>query len=141
MTGSVRSTFVYDGDCAFCTSCAEFIGRHVHVAAGPDPVDVIPWQFTDINALGLTVQQCEQAVQWVGADGRRAAGPEAIAELLRRGGPWWRPVGWLLGRRTVLELARPVYRWVARNRHRMPGGTAACALPVGAGGAGAGSRR
>ena len=26
-------------------------------------------------------------------------------------------------------LARPLYRWVARNRDRMPGGTAACALP------------
>jgi predicted DCC family thiol-disulfide oxidoreductase YuxK len=26
-------------------------------------------------------------------------------------------------------LARQIYRWMAVNRHRMPAGTAACALP------------
>ena len=41
----------------------------------------------------------------------------------------WRPAGRVLGLRPVTALAWPVYRWVARNRHRMPGGTAACALP------------
>jgi hypothetical protein len=25
--------------------------------------------------------------------------------------------------------ARVVYRWVSRNRHRLPGGTPACAVP------------
>lgn len=120
----IRPTFVYDGDCAFCTSCAEFIGRHI-----PTTAHVVPWQFTDIAALGLTVAECETAVQWVGTDGRRAAGPDAIAELLRQSDGVWRPLGWLLGLRPVRALAWPVYQWVARNRHRMPGGTAACAVP------------
>jgi len=117
-------TFVYDGDCAFCTSCARFVERRVRT-----PARVVPWQFTDLDALGLTVARCEDAVQWVGVDGRTLAGPAGIAALLRSSSRAWRPVGWLLERRPVLALAWPAYRWVSRNRHRLPGGTAACALP------------
>lgn len=120
----MTATFVYDGDCAFCTSCARFIERRVPTAA-----TVIPWQFADLAALGLTREQCEQAVQWV-VPGRPAlAGPEAIAALLASSSAGWRLVARLLRTAPVLALAWPVYRWIARNRHRMPGGTAACALP------------
>ncbi|MBM7492338.1 putative DCC family thiol-disulfide oxidoreductase YuxK [Micromonospora luteifusca] len=118
------STFVYDGDCAFCTRCAEFIESRIPTAAR-----VVPWQFTDLDALGLTAAECEEAVQWVGADGSRAAGPDAIAKLLAASGPIWRVAGGGLRFAPVRAAAWPVYRWVARNRHRLPGGTAACALP------------
>ncbi|MFF0099849.1 thiol-disulfide oxidoreductase DCC family protein [Micromonospora sp. NPDC005257] len=118
------STFVYDGDCAFCTSCAQFIERRV-----PTGARVVPWQFADLAALGLTEAECEEAVQWVGAAGSRAAGPDAVARLLGDSGPLWRFAGAGLRLAPVRAAAWPAYRWVARNRHRMPGGTAACALP------------
>ncbi|MBO4207394.1 thiol-disulfide oxidoreductase DCC family protein [Micromonospora echinofusca] len=117
-------TFVYDGDCAFCTTCANFIERRI-----PTRARVVPWQFADLATLGLTEAECEEAVQWVGADGRRAAGPDAIGRLLGDSGPLWRVAGAVLRLPPVRLLAWPAYRWVARNRHRMPGGTAACALP------------
>ncbi|WBB77638.1 DUF393 domain-containing protein [Micromonospora sp. WMMD882] len=120
-----RSTFVYDGDCAFCTRCAEFVERRVPTT----DVTVLPWQFADLAALGLTAAECEQAVQWVGADGSRAAGPDAVARLLGTSNPLWRVGGALLRVPPVRLAAWPAYRWVARNRHRLPGGTAACALP------------
>ncbi|MGK5738188.1 thiol-disulfide oxidoreductase DCC family protein [Micromonospora sp. URMC 103] len=120
-----RSTFVYDGDCAFCTRCAEFIERHI-----PNGARVIPWQFADLAALGLTEAECEQAVQWVGVDGVRAAGPDAIAHLLGASAPLWRVAGAGLRFPPVRAAAWPAYRWVARNRHRLPGGTAACAVPA-----------
>ena len=119
-----QPTFVYDGDCAFCTTCADFIGRRI-----PTGARVVPWQFADLDALGLTVAQCEEAVQWVGADGVRAAGPDAIARLLGASRPGWRMLGATLRVPPVRALAWPAYRWVARNRHRLPGGTAACSLP------------
>ncbi|MET8281929.1 DUF393 domain-containing protein [Micromonospora sp. NPDC005174] len=118
------STFVYDGDCAFCTTCAEFIERRI-----PTSARVVPWQFADLDALGLSVAECEEAVQWVGADATRAAGPDAIAKLLAASGPLWRVAGAGLRFPPVRLVAWPVYRWVARNRHRLPGGTAACSLP------------
>jgi predicted DCC family thiol-disulfide oxidoreductase YuxK len=124
MTTAAAPTFVYDGDCAFCTTCAEFIGRHV-----PTGARIVPWQFADLDALGLSRQQCEDAVQWVAPDGSVAAGPDAIALLLRASRPLWRLAGRLLQARPVRAAAWPAYRWVARNRHRLPGGTAACALP------------
>ncbi|TDC77282.1 DUF393 domain-containing protein [Micromonospora sp. KC606] len=119
-----RSTFVYDGDCAFCTRCAEFIARRI-----PTDARVVPWQFADLDALGLTETECEAAVQWVGVDGSRAAGPDAIARLLGDSGPLWRVAGAGLRLAPVRLAAWPAYRWVARNRHRLPGGTAACAVP------------
>ncbi|MFI7436618.1 DCC1-like thiol-disulfide oxidoreductase family protein [Micromonospora haikouensis] len=119
-----RSTFVYDGDCAFCTKCAEFIERRI-----PARARVLPWQFADLDALGLTEAECTEAVQWVGADGSRAAGPDAIARLLGDSGPLWRVAGAGLRFPPARAAAWPAYRWVARNRHRLPGGTAACAVP------------
>lgn len=118
------STFVYDGDCAFCTKCARIIERWI-----PTRARVLPWQFADLDALGLTEAECEEAVQWVGADGVRAAGPDAIARLLGDSNTLWRAAGAGLRFPPVRAAAWPVYRWVASNRHRLPGGTAACAVP------------
>jgi predicted DCC family thiol-disulfide oxidoreductase YuxK len=94
----------------------------------PTAVPVRPWQFVDIEALGVCAAECDTAVQWVDGD-RRAAGPAAIAALLRTSHLGWRLVGRILGTRVGTALTWPFYRWVARNRDRMPGGTAACALP------------
>lgn len=119
-----RPVFVYDGDCAFCTSCVRFIERRI-----PPTATFVPWQFADLDALGVSRAQAQEAVQWVGTDGVVASGPLAIARLLVAAGSYWRLLGAVLAWRPVAWLARPVYRWVARNRHRMPGGTPACALP------------
>ncbi|MFC7527117.1 thiol-disulfide oxidoreductase DCC family protein [Actinoplanes sp. GCM10030250] len=121
---NTQPTFVYDGDCSFCTSCAQFIERRI-----PTRATVIPWQFADLGALGLTVEQCEAAVQWVGLDGTTAAGPDAIALLLRDAGRFWSLAGGTLGLSPVRAAAWPAYQWVADHRHLMPGGTAACAVP------------
>ncbi|GAA2261575.1 hypothetical protein GCM10009853_013330 [Glycomyces scopariae] len=116
-------TFLYDGDCAFCTTSANFIEKHIRTSA-----KVVPWQWADLDALGVTQQEAEDAVWWIEISFRRA-GPDAIAVLLRRAQWYWKPFGWLLSLKPVAFVAWPVYRWVARNRHRLPGGTAACSLP------------
>jgi predicted DCC family thiol-disulfide oxidoreductase YuxK len=120
----VTATFVYDGDCSFCTSCAQFIERRI-----PSRATVIPWQFTDLPSLGLTEEQAEAAVQWVDEDGTVAAGPDAIALLLRDAGRLWEVPGRLLQFGPVRLAAWPAYRWVAGHRHLLPGGTAACSMP------------
>jgi predicted DCC family thiol-disulfide oxidoreductase YuxK len=121
---SQRPTFLYDGDCAFCSTCARFIERRI-----PTTARVLAWQHADLDALGVTAQQAEYAVQWVGVGGQVESGPAGIAALLRDAGSYWSAWGFLLGLRPVLWLAWPVYRLIARHRDKLPGGTAACALP------------
>jgi predicted DCC family thiol-disulfide oxidoreductase YuxK len=119
--------FLYDGDCAFCSACARFIERRI-----PTRARVQPWQFSDLHALDLSVDACDEAVQWVSTteSGRTTAdGPVAIAALLRTSNWLWRLAGRVLGWRPVTALAWPVYRWISRHRDRMPGGTATCAVP------------
>ena len=116
--------FLYDGDCAFCTTCAEFVERRMATSA-----DVTPWQFADLGALGVTQADAEANVLWSTEGESVAAGPVAVARLLVDAGGWWRPLGRALDLPPVRAAAWPVYRLVARNRHRLPGGTPACSLP------------
>lgn len=114
---------VYDADCAFCTRSADLARRWVDRRGR---YAVRPWQQLDLDALGLTVSECEAAAQFVTAHGGVRAGHRAIAAALTHGAPAWRPLGWLLLAPGVSWLAARVYGWVADHRHELPGGTAAC---------------
>ena len=115
---------MFDGDCGFCTTSAQAVQRLF-----PD-VDVVPWQRADLTGFGLTPQECTDAVQWIGIDGSRATGAEGIGRLLIAHGPVWAAIGLLAQVPPTSWAAAAVYRAVARNRHRLPGGTPACALPA-----------
>lgn len=118
-----RPLLIFDGDCGFCTTSARAGQRWL----GLDHVE--PWQFLDLEALGVTQAQCEEAVQWVGADGSVASAHEAAIAALRHAGGAWSVLGRVMAIPGVRWLAGVVYRAVARNRHRLPGGTPACRLP------------
>jgi predicted DCC family thiol-disulfide oxidoreductase YuxK len=114
-------TLVFDGDCSFCSTSA----RLVRSMVGPS-VRVIPFQRADLASLGLTLEQVEEAVWWVGADGRRARGHWAVAAALQASRGLWRSLGTVLNARAVAPAASRAYAWVARNRHRLPGGAPEC---------------
>lgn len=116
-----RPVFVYDGDCAFCTSCAHGLER-----LGPD-AEIVAWQLTDLAELGVTEQQAAAAVQWVRPDGAVRSGHEAIAGVLGTAAPIWKLVGRTITLPGVSRIAAKTYRLVADNRYRLPGGTPACA--------------
>jgi len=116
-----RPVLLYDGDCAFCSSCARALRR-----LGPD-AEIAPWQLSDLAKLGVTEEQAGAAVQWVGVDGSVRSGHEAIAAVLSCAGPVWRAAGRLLLLPGISWMAAKAYRLVADNRHRLPGGTPTCA--------------
>lgn len=121
MSRRTRPVLVYDGDCAFCTTCARLLER-----IGPD-AEIVAWQLTDLAALGITEQQAAAAVQWVQVDGSARSGHEAIAATLNSAGRIWRIIGRTILLPGISSLAAKAYRLVADNRYRLPGSTPACA--------------
>jgi predicted DCC family thiol-disulfide oxidoreductase YuxK len=87
-----------------------------------------PYQFADLDSLGVTTEQCESAVQWVGADGSVASGHLAIAQVLIDAGTGWRVLGRVVRLPGIRQVSGLAYRWIAKNRHRLPGGTPACSI-------------
>lgn len=117
--------FLYDGDCAFCQRCAQFLERRAHAE-----VKILPWQSENLSVLGIDKADCEYAVQWVAIGEPISAGPDAISQVLRHSPRWWwRAVGSVLSWRVVRPLAWPVYEFIARHRHRIPVGSGRCAVP------------
>lgn len=118
-----RPLLVFDGDCGFCTSSARAGQRWL----GLEHVEA--WQFLDLDALGLTTEECERAVQWVAADGSVEPAERAVIAALRHAGGVWRLLGHVMNLPGIRHVAAVGYRLVAKYRHRLPGGTPACKLP------------
>ena len=114
-------TLLFDGDCAFCTRSADVARRVL-----PAGVDVVAWQFADLDAFGTTAERARAEVLWVDRDGVVSGGAPAVARALRAAGPPWALAGVVLSVPPVRWVAPFVYRLVAANRHRLPGGTPAC---------------
>lgn len=123
----MRPVLVFDGDCGMCSTSARFVERRLRRAT--EDFDVAPSQQLDLPALGLTQEQCDEALQWVASDGRITSGHEAIGSLLGASRWWARPAGRTMRAPGARTLARVAYRWVADHRHIFPGGTPSCALP------------
>lgn len=139
MKRRARPVLLFDGDCGFCSSSARFIKRRI-----PTTADIVPFQTADLDALGTTAARAEREVLWVNRDGRVSGGAAAVARLLRDAGGPWSLLGWVITPPPMRWAAEGVYRLIATNRHRLPGGTPACALPppsAGDSAAGNGDRR
>ena len=120
----MRTTLIYDGDCGICTRLARFAERRLRPRA-----EVRASQQLDLAAYGVTAAQCAEALQLVTAEGRVHSAQDAVARLLLVSRPLWRPAGAVLLLPGVNALAGVAYRWVARNRYRLPGASDACAVP------------
>jgi predicted DCC family thiol-disulfide oxidoreductase YuxK len=116
-----RPVLLFDGDCAFCTSCVQLVERRI----GPD-AEIVAWQFADLTALGVSEEQADDAVQWVSPHGTVRSGHEAVAAMLSSAGTSWRIAGRILLLPGISWMAAQAYRLIAANRHRLPGGTPAC---------------
>lgn len=121
-------TLLYDADCGFCTTSAGWLGRRGLTVA------IEPLHAADLAALGVDAERAAREIPLVErtpAGFRVSYGHRAIGGALASGGFPWRIAGWLLLHPPLTWIAGPVYALVARNRHRLPGSTAACRLDVG----------
>jgi predicted DCC family thiol-disulfide oxidoreductase YuxK len=114
---------VFDGDCAFCSSSVRAAQRWIRSMP-----PAVAYQHADLPSVALTEAACVTAVQYVARDHRVYSGEDAVAALLLGAGKGWWFIGAAMRLPGVHWVAGVAYRWVARNRHRLPGGTPACSL-------------
>ena len=119
---------VFDGDCAFCTSAADWLGDRLARDPATD-AELIPWQLTDLAAIGTSAERARSEVLWLATDDGLYGGADAVAHWLRHARGAWGLLGRLIALPLVRTLASAGYRLIARSRHRLPGGSPACALP------------
>ena len=117
----VTGTLVYDADCGFCTSSAEWLARRGECA-------VVPWQRVGLEEVGLTLEEVTSAAYWLDDDRPPRRGARAIAAALRTCGPVYRLLGRLIDLPPVRPLAAAAYGLVAKYRYKLPGGTDACRI-------------
>ncbi len=119
----MKPTLIFDGDCGFCTSAANFAAARARF-----DLQILPWQRADLASFGLSEAAASAKVQ-LHVDGKNYAGHECFAKLLQLRGGWFSAS---LGRAMMLPplswLSAIGYSLVARFRHRLPGGTPACKL-------------
>ena len=121
---SVPATLIFDGDCGFCTSAANFVVKHSSY-----PIVAHAWQLTDVSRFGLIEHQVAERV-YFSVSGQNYGGHLAFAYILFVQDNWFlKAAGWIMTVPPVCWLASLGYRLVARFRHRLPGGTPACKLP------------
>ena len=127
MVDPAQGLLIFDGDCGFCTSSAEWVARGWRPGRR-----AVPWQHlgpSGLADLGLTVHDAESSVWWVDADGRKFGGHRGIAKSLRASGGWRRAAGIALSVPPLSWAGAGAYPVISRYRHRLPGGTPACRRP------------
>lgn len=130
---------VFDGDCAFCTSCVTWAERYLRATLASGGWHAVPSQRADLAGLDaraggagpVSRERAAQELLWVTPTGRVYGGAQAVARLLMRSGGAWAYAGAVLALPPVRPAAEALYGLVARNRRRLPGGTPACAVPRG----------
>lgn len=107
---------IYDDSCAFCRRAVERVkslDRHGRITLVPLSQENLP-----SNLPVPSTEALQQEIHLVGSDGSVRAGSDAVAYVATLF-PKSRVIGWLMQAPGIRHLARPVYRWVARNRDRL----------------------
>ncbi|MEN8649567.1 DCC1-like thiol-disulfide oxidoreductase family protein [Streptomyces sp. 21So2-11] len=121
-----QPTLLFDGDCGFCSRTIDLAKRWIQPRA-----QCTPWQSADLPAMGVTEERADREILWISPDsGTIWGGPRALAAMLKSGRRRWAWLGIILVLPPVSWAAHAAYRAIARNRHRLPGGTTACSLPA-----------
>lgn len=117
-----KPLFIIDGDCSFCSSSARLLDRLTH-----QKLNIQPYQHLDLDGVGIRLEDAQNAVQFLDR-GERYSGARAIGEALASAKTPWSIAGWFIKTPVILSFAELVYLLIAKNRHRLPGGTPACEL-------------
>jgi predicted DCC family thiol-disulfide oxidoreductase YuxK len=124
---SEKQVLIYDGDCKFCQLSLEFGIKHLR--AFPQ---YVAFQKIDPKDFGLTASQVRAQIwlaQKTPSDTEVLGGHLAVGAILKlQPLRWLRVLGWLVSTPPTSWIAGLVYKLIAANRHRLPGGSRACQI-------------
>jgi predicted DCC family thiol-disulfide oxidoreductase YuxK len=118
---------IYDGDCQFCQLSLDFGVKNLRIFP-----QYVAFQKIDPKDFGLTAQQVRSQIWLVrrspatasALGGHLAAG--AILKL--QPSRWLKILGSLVSTPPTSWVADALYKLIAANRHRLPGGSKACKI-------------
>jgi predicted DCC family thiol-disulfide oxidoreductase YuxK len=118
---------IYDGDCQFCQLSLDFGIKNLRIFP-----QYVAFQKIDPQDFGLTASQVRSQI-WLAR--KSPANTEALGGHLAAGAilklqpsRWLRILGWLATTPPTSWVANLLYKLIAANRHRLPGGSRACKL-------------
>lgn len=120
-----RPTYLVDGRCGFCMTWMSRVQRLF-----PGTFDAVSLYEFDLTSVGLDLADAEREGHFLVPDGDRLlirSGSQSWAGILLEQRAPARWIGVLMEHQPVRAVADVVYSAVARNRHRLPGGTPLCA--------------
>jgi predicted DCC family thiol-disulfide oxidoreductase YuxK len=123
-----RPTYLVDGRCGFCMTWMARVQRLF-----PGTFDAVSLYEFDLPSVGLDLADAEREGHFLVPTGDRLlirSGSQSWAGILLEQRAPARWIGVLMEHQPVRALADVVYSMVARNRHRLPGGTPLCMGPT-----------
>jgi predicted DCC family thiol-disulfide oxidoreductase YuxK len=123
----VKQILIYDGDCQFCRLSLDFGIRTL--SRFPK---FVAYQRVDPASYGLSAKDVSSQV-WivdpVPTKLKPLGGHLAVAHiLLDQPEFYWRWLGFLMKTPPFSFVADLIYKWVAKNRHHLPGASKACKI-------------
>ena len=106
-----RPVLLYDGDCALCRRCIDWIRRTF-----PVQPELQALQEADLGGLGVSRAEASRSIQWIEPSGRVSAAHVAAARLLIANGGGWALLGRLVFVPPASLVAAGLYRLVAWGR-------------------------
>ena len=118
---------IYDGDCQFCQLSLEFGIKNLRVFP-----QYVAFQKINPKEFGLTQAQVRSQI-WLApkspAEDASLGGHLAAGAILGLQPSFWlRTLGWLASTPPTSWVASLLYKLIAANRHRLPGGSRACKI-------------
>lgn len=115
---------IYDGDCGFCTKSAMFGKERLK-----KDVEILPWQsIEDLSVYGIDQTDVQQRAYFVDNDDLVFGGASGVLRFAKNMKFPWPIIARLLLLPGIAFFSELVYRFVARNRHVMPGSTRDCEI-------------
>lgn len=116
---------IYDGDCGFCTTSV----RKLRGMLGKKAPSAATFQSLQLDLFGLSIAEVQIELKYVDTNGQIWGGASAFRRVFYDAKGIWRLISTFMSLPLVKQSSVVIYRKIAKNRAKMPGATATCALP------------